>query len=149
MIQRLAFLTALQVTPNSALGGNTAIEDAVTIANTVHALLAIHPNKNPSTVELQDAFRDKYQDARMDRVRAIVKISSDLTRRQAYDGWKAYLIQRWLTPIVGLDTLARNIAGLYVTAPKLSYVDFEEERGILGWQDTLVVSKEREIHRQT
>jgi len=137
-----------KVTPNSALGGNTAIEDAVTVANTLHALLAVHPNKKPSTVELQDAFREKYQNARVDRVRAIVKVGGDLTRQQAYDGWKPYLTQRWLTPIVGLDTLAKNIAGLCVTAPKLSYVDFEEKRGLLGWQDTMAVEKEREMRRE-
>lgn len=134
-----------QVTPNSALGGNMAMEDAVTIANTLHALLAAHPNKKPSNVELHDALRDKYQNVRVDRARAIVKIGGDLTRQQAYDGWKPYLVQRWLTPVVGLDTLAKNIAGLCVTAPKLSYVDFAERRGILAWQDTMAAEKEREM----
>ncbi|KAF4778492.1 hypothetical protein HER10_EVM0005774 [Colletotrichum scovillei] len=133
-----------KVTPNSALGGNTAMEDAVTLANAIHALLGTHSNKNPSDVELRDAMRDKYQNARVDRARVIVKVGGDLTRQQAYDGWKAYFVQRWLTPIVGLDTLAKNIAGLCVTAPKLTYVDFDEKRGILGWQDTLSAVKERE-----
>jgi hypothetical protein len=81
-------------------------------------------------------------------VRAIVKVGGDLTRQQAYDGWKPYLVQRWLTPIVGLDTLAKNIAGLCVTAPKLSYVDFNEKRGKLGWQDTMAVEKERDMHHK-
>jgi hypothetical protein len=85
----------------------------------------------------------------MDRMRPIFKVGGELTRQQAYDGWMAYLAQRWLTPIAGLDTLARNIAGLCVTAPKLSYVDFEVDRGMLGWYDTLAVRKEREIHRET
>ncbi|KXH50583.1 hypothetical protein CSAL01_11463 [Colletotrichum salicis] len=134
-----------KVTPNSALGGNTAMEDAVTLANTIHALLSTHSNKKPSDVELRDAIRDKYQNARVDRARAIVKVGGDLTRQQAYDGWKAYFVQRWLTPIVGLDTLAKNIAGLCVTAPKLTYVVFDEKRGILGWQDTLSAVKEREV----
>ncbi|KAK6215287.1 hypothetical protein QIS74_08306 [Colletotrichum tabaci] len=134
-----------KVTPNSALGGNTAMEDAVTLANTIHGLLVRHPNKKPSDVELRDAIRDEYQDARVDRARAIVKVGGDLTRQQAYDGWKAYFVQRWLTPFVGLDTLAKNIAGLCVTAPKLSYVEFEERRGVLGWQDTMAAEKEREV----
>lgn len=121
------------------------MEDAVTIANTLHTLLAAHPNKKPSAVELYDKFRDEYQNARLDRVRAIVKVGGDLTRQQAYDGWKPYLTQRWLTPFVGLDTLAKNIAGLCVTAPKLSYIDFEEQRGELEWQDTMAREKEREM----
>ncbi|KAH7199517.1 hypothetical protein DER44DRAFT_729799 [Fusarium oxysporum] len=131
-----------KVTPNSALGGNTAMEDAVVIANTLHALLARHPNKKPSDVELQDAMRQEYQDTRVDRARAIVKAGGVLTRQQAYDGWKAYITQRWLTPVIGLDTLAQKIAGLCVTAPKLNYVEFEERRGILGWQDTMEAEKE-------
>jgi hypothetical protein len=122
------------------------MEDAVTVANTLHALLATHPNKKPSTVELQDAFRDNYQNARIDRVRAIVKVGGDLTRQQAYDGWKPYLVQRWMTPIVGLDTLAKNIAGLCVTAPKLTYIQFQQKKGILDWQDTVADAKEQEMH---
>ncbi|KAF5570493.1 FAD binding domain-containing protein [Fusarium phyllophilum] len=130
-----------KVTPNSALGGNTAMEDAVVITNTLHALLARHPNKKPSDVELHDAMRQEYQDTRVERARAIVKAGGALTRQQAYDGWKTYITQRWLTPIIGLDTLAQKIAGLCVTAPKLSFVEFEERRGILGWQDTLEAEK--------
>ncbi|EXL44491.1 hypothetical protein FOCG_13466 [Fusarium oxysporum f. sp. radicis-lycopersici 26381] len=133
------------VTPNSALGGNTAMEDAVVIANTLHALLARHPNKKSSEVELQDAMRQEYQDTRVDRARAIVKAGGVLTRQQAYDGWKAYITQRWLTPVIGLDKLAQKIAGLCVTAPKLNYVDFEERRGILGWQDTMEAEKEHSM----
>ncbi|EWG38549.1 hypothetical protein FVEG_01739 [Fusarium verticillioides 7600] len=129
------------VTPNSALGGNTAMEDAVVITNMLHALLARHPNKKPSDVELHDAMRQEYQDTRVERARAIVKAGGALTRQQAYDGWKAYITQRWLTPIIGLDTLAQKIAGLCVTAPKLSFVEFEEKRGIMGWQDTIEAEK--------
>ncbi|KAI1026380.1 hypothetical protein LB503_012854 [Fusarium chuoi] len=134
-----------KVTPNSALGGNTAMEDAVVIANTLHALLAKHPNKKPSDIELHDAMRQEYQETRVERARAIVKAGGALTRQQAYDGWKAYIIQRWLTPIIGLDTLAQKIAGLCVTAPKLDFVEFEERRGILGWQDTIEAEKGYEM----
>ncbi|RKL20263.1 hypothetical protein BFJ68_g2972 [Fusarium oxysporum] len=134
-----------KVTPNSALGGNTAMEDAVVIANTLHALLARHPNEKSSEVELQDAMRQEYQDTRVDRARAIVKAGGVLTRQQAYDGWKAYITQRWLTPVIGLDKLAQKIAGLCVTATKLNYVDFEERRGILGWQDTMEAEKEHSM----
>nr|ART35001.1 putative monooxygenase [Fusarium aywerte] len=137
-----------KVTPNSALGGNTAMEDAVVIANTLNALLSMHPNKKPSDVELIDAMCKNYQDIRVDRARAIVKAGGDLTRQQAYDGWKAYIVQRWMTPIIGLDTLAQKIAGLCATAPKLSYVSFDEKRGILGWQDTLEAEREKEKEAQ-
>ncbi|KAF4990930.1 hypothetical protein FGRMN_8168 [Fusarium graminum] len=137
-----------KVTPNSALGGNTAMEDAVVLANTLHALIAQHPNKKPSDVELCDAMLQDYQNTRVDRARAIVKAGGDLTRQQAYDGWRAYIWQRWLTPIVGLDTLAQKIAGLCVAAPKLSYVPFDEQRGILGWQDTMAAKRQSDMDIQ-
>ncbi|KAI0403613.1 hypothetical protein F4802DRAFT_608014 [Xylaria palmicola] len=124
-----------KVTPNSALGANTAMEDAVVIANMFVEALAAHPNKKPTDVEIRDAMQ-RYQDSRIGRVKAIVKAAGDLTRLQAYDGWKFYFNQRWMTPIVGLDFLAGNIAKLCVGAPKLSYVKFDEQRGTLGWDDT-------------
>ncbi|KAF5581811.1 FAD binding domain-containing protein [Fusarium pseudocircinatum] len=133
------------VTPNSALGGNTAMEDAIVITNTLYALLTRHPNKKPSDVELHDAVRQEYQNTRVERARAIVKAGGALTRQQAYDGWKACIAQRWLTPIIGLDTLAQKIAGLCVAAPKLSFIEFEERRGVLGWQDTMQAEKKDAI----
>ncbi|KAK7757299.1 hypothetical protein SLS62_000849 [Diatrype stigma] len=131
--------SSMQVTPNSALGGNTAMEDAVVIANALHGALAAHPSKKPTDVEIRDAMQ-QYQDSRIGRVRAIVKAGGDLTRLQAYDGWKFYMTQRWLTPLIGLDRLAMNIAVLCAGAPKLSYVQFDEQRGRLGWQDTLAAA---------
>ncbi|KAJ8120320.1 hypothetical protein O1611_g10396 [Lasiodiplodia mahajangana] len=131
-----------KLTPNSALGANTAMEDAVVVANILVEALAAHPNKKPTDVEIRDAMQ-KYQDSRIGRVKAIVKAAGDLTRLQAYDGWKFYLNQRWITPIVGLDFLAGNIAKLCVGAPKLSYVQFDEQRGTLGWDDTKAAEAQR------
>lgn len=48
-------------------------------------------------------------------------------------------MQRWLTPWIGLDTLAINIAKLAGAGTKLSFVDFPEQKGLLGWQDTIAV----------
>ncbi|EFR04324.1 FAD binding domain-containing protein [Nannizzia gypsea CBS 118893] len=124
-----------KVTPNSALGGCTAMEDVVCISNALHAALNLHPNKKPSDVEISAALKF-YQDSRLSRVKAIVKVASDLTRLQACDGWAMYIRHRWITPLIGLDALAINIAKLASSAPKLDYVPFIERRGLLGWQDT-------------
>ncbi|KAF5688682.1 FAD binding domain-containing protein [Fusarium denticulatum] len=94
-------------------------------------------------------MHQEYQNTRVERARAIVKAGGALTRQQAYDGWKAYIAQRWLTPIIGLDTLAQKIAGLCVTAPKLSFIEFEEKRGILGWQDTMQAEKKYAMKGET
>ncbi|KAB8069926.1 hypothetical protein BDV29DRAFT_198326 [Aspergillus leporis] len=138
-----------KVTPNSALGGCTAMEDAVAITNQLHQLLNQHPNKKPSTVEISAAMQE-YQDSRLERVKAIVKIGGDLTRLQAFDGWYFYIMQRWITPWIGLDTLAINIAKLCSAGTKLSFVDFPERKGLLGWQDTMMMEakKERTVCRK-
>lgn len=117
-----------------------AMEDAVAIANAVHDAIAAHPNKKPTDREIHDVLQN-YQETRIDRVKFISKLCSDLTRFQAYDGWKSYLTQRWLTPLLGLEFLAKTVAGVCVGAPKLKYVKFDEQRGILGWDDTREAEK--------
>jgi 2-polyprenyl-6-methoxyphenol hydroxylase and related FAD-dependent oxidoreductases len=132
-----------KVTPNSALGGCTAMEDSVAIANQLHELLNRHPNKKPSTVEISAAMQD-YQDSRIERVKAIVKVGGDLTRLQAFDGWYFYIMQRWVTPWIGLDTLAINIARLCSAGTKLDFVEFPEQKGLLGWQDTIAAEAKKQ-----
>lgn len=132
-----------KVTPNSALGGCTAMEDSVAIANQLHELLNRHPNKKPSTVEISAAMQD-YQDSRIERVKAIVKVGGDLTRLQAFDGWYFYIMQRWVTPWIGLDTLAINIAKLCSAGTKLDFVEFPEQKGLLGWQDTIAAEAKKQ-----
>lgn len=89
-----------------------------------------------------------YQDSRLEKVKGMVKIGGDLTRLQAYDGWYFYIMQRWITPWIGLDNLAVNIAKLCSTGPKLSFVEFPEQRGLLGWQDTTTAAEEKKKERQ-
>ncbi|RMZ40787.1 hypothetical protein AFCA_005107 [Aspergillus flavus] len=134
-------------TTNSALGGCTAMEDGVAITNQLHQLLNRLPNKKPSTVEIS-ATMQEYQDSRLDRVKTIVKVGGDLTRLQAFDGWYFYIMQRWLTPWIGLDTLAINIAKLASAGTNLSFVDFPEQKGLLGWQDTIAVEARKNEQRK-
>lgn len=119
----------------------------MSITNAIHEAIDAHPNKKPTDFEIRDAMKH-YQDSRKARVKEIVKIGGDLTRLQAYDGWKAYLTQRWLTPILGMDFLAKNIAELCSGAPKLNFVQFDEQRGLLGWKDTLSASEAPEDQKQ-
>ncbi|KMU88854.1 monooxygenase [Coccidioides immitis H538.4] len=123
-----------KITPNSALGGCTAMESVVSIANAIHGLVHAHPNKEPSDVEIRDALQH-YQDSRLDRVKGIVEFGAKMTRLQAYDGWWNYITQRWITPVIGLDCLARDASRLFSGAPKLNYVPFEGKAGKLGWNE--------------
>lgn len=125
-----------KITPNSALGGNLAMEDAVALSNSLHAALKTHPNMKPTKAEIHDALQD-YRDGRIDRVRDICQVGADLTRMHAYDGWKFWFLWRVLTPILGLDAQAKQIADICLGAPKLSYVDFAERRGLVAWKDSV------------
>lgn len=90
------------------------------------------------------AAMQEYQGSRIERVKAIVKVGGDLTRLQAFDGWYFYIMQRWVTPWIGLDTLAINIARLCSTGTKLGFVDFPEQKGLLGWQDTIAAEAKKQ-----
>ncbi|KAL5044515.1 hypothetical protein BDW71DRAFT_199007 [Aspergillus fruticulosus] len=96
-----------KVTPNSALGGCTAMEDAAAITNQLHELAAMQ----------------EYQNSRLERVKTIVK---------------------WITPWIGLDTLAINIAKLCSAGTKLNFVEFAEQKGLLGWGDTIAEKARKE-----
>ena len=110
------------------------MESAVSLANTIHRAVNMHPNKKPSDAEMRVALQS-YQDSRLKRVKEIYDVSWMLTRLQAYDGWLMYLIQRWVMPIIGLDFVAKNVAQTCSEAPKLDYVQFNEDKGTLGWKE--------------
>lgn len=109
------------------------MESAVSLANMIHRTVSLHPNKKPSDVEMRAALQS-YQDVRLKRVKDIFNVSWMLTRLQAYDGWLMYLVQRWVMPVVGLDFVAKNVAQTCSEAPKLDYVQFDEDSGTLGWK---------------
>ncbi|KAL9561360.1 hypothetical protein ACKAV7_014715 [Fusarium commune] len=123
-----------KATPNSGLGGSTAMEDAASIANAIHKLSVTHPNRKPTDDEIHDELQD-YQTTRIRRVKKIVEVAGEVTRKQAYDGWVNYFSYRWLLPFIGMECIAHKTAKLCAGAPKLTYVQFGEEKGLLDWRD--------------
>ncbi|RYP42920.1 hypothetical protein DL770_011962 [Monosporascus sp. CRB-9-2] len=123
-----------KVTPNSRRGGSMAMEDAVSIANAIHQLTATHPHRKPTDDEIHDALQH-YQDTRIRRVKKITMVGGEMTRKQAYDGWLNYFKYRWLLPVIGMAYIAQATAKLSVGGPKLTYVEFDEQHGLLGWKD--------------
>lgn len=112
------------------------MEDAVSIANAIHEAVHAHPSRKPSDGELR-AVMQHYRDSRIRRVQRLVTMGGDWTRLQAYDGWAQYLIYRWIGPLVGHERVAESVSRLSLGAPKLSYVPFDEQRGIWAWRDSL------------
>ncbi|RYP15595.1 hypothetical protein DL767_010307 [Monosporascus sp. MG133] len=123
-----------KVTLNSGLGASTAMEDAVSIANAIHQLTATRPNRKPTDDEIHDVLQ-QYQDTHIGRVKKIPMVGREMTRKQAYDGWWNYFRYRWLLPVIGMRYIAQVTAKLCVCAPKLTYVEFDEQNGLLSWRD--------------
>ncbi|OQE39011.1 hypothetical protein PENCOP_c007G00516 [Penicillium coprophilum] len=100
------------------------MKDVVVITNNLHELLNWHPKKKPTGVEISAAIKS-CQDSLLERAGTVVK-------------------QRWLTPWIGLDKMAIGIAMLRSGGPKLKFVDIPEQRGLLGWQDTIAAEAKKE-----
>ncbi|KAI0468802.1 FAD dependent oxidoreductase domain-containing protein [Xylaria cf. heliscus] len=137
---------AHKFTPNAALGGSMAMESAVSLANALHEALSLHPNKKPTDTEMRVALQ-KYQDFRIPRLKFGFTISWVLTRAQAYDGFAMYMMQRWIIPAIGLDTVAGQASKFFSEAPKLNYIHFDEKRGTLPWKDYSVQKKKKPYNK--
>ncbi|KAH7309685.1 FAD dependent oxidoreductase domain-containing protein [Stachybotrys elegans] len=121
-----------KVTPNAGLEGNMAMESSAVLANELVAAVNLHPNKKPSDEEIRLAFK-KYHEIRTPRVKELFDISWMLTRLQAYDGWRFYIIQRCLLPFIFMQ-VAKQIATAMSGAPVLSFVPFSQRSGKVEWK---------------
>ncbi|KAK0630904.1 hypothetical protein B0T17DRAFT_590262 [Bombardia bombarda] len=125
--------SAHKMTPNAAFGGQSAMESAVVLANELTTLVRSKGGAKPSDAEIQ-ATLQRYQDARLSRVKEIYNVSWMLTRLQAYDGWLMYLLHRWILPVIGMDFAAKNLAKACSDAPYLWYVPYQQRTGTLPWK---------------
>lgn len=96
---RIALLgdAAHKVTPNTAWGGNMAIEDAVVLANELVQMSRTEKSQRPGDDNVNLAL-GRYENERLGRVKEIVWVSGLLTRLQAWDGWGMWFLQRCLIP---------------------------------------------------
>lgn len=152
-----------QVTPNAAMGGASAMEDSIALANTIHKLVqqkktSPHPpptdyltaknppynntnntNNNININNIKPSKQDvalalqSYQSERKPRLQKIHDESAFVTRLQSYDTWFLYLLMRWLLPLIGLAPIVHNVSKLGAGGPRLEYVDVEEESGTIPW----------------
>ncbi|KAK7943431.1 FAD binding domain protein [Apiospora aurea] len=119
-------------------GGNLAMESAVVLANEIYAAVDHRRHrsddekeKKPSDNEIRRAFQD-YQESHMPRIKLFYHLSWAWTRMQAYDGWGWYMMQRWILPALFVPG-AKQVAVFLASAPKLSFVPFEEHIGTRSW----------------
>ncbi|KAL8692944.1 MAG: hypothetical protein Q9218_002121 [Villophora microphyllina] len=141
---------AHKVTPNAAMGGASAMEDSIALANTIHKLTRTPQtstpasktqNSRPSKQQIKIALQ-AYQDERKPRLKKIHDESAFVTRLQSYDTWFLYLLMRWVLPLIGLAPIVHNVSKLGAAGPRLEYVDVKEERGTIPWVHPMPDRKE-------
>lgn len=114
------------------MGGASAIEDSVALANAIHRLAKHYPDGKPSKKEVTSALQ-MYQDERKPRLKKIHDESAFVTRLQSYDTWFLYLLMRWILPLIGLGPIVHSVSKLGSRGPRLEYVEVNEERGTIPW----------------
>ena len=128
-------LLTIQVTPNMALGGNSAMESIVELVNNLHRLKTSHPSRRPSRATLSAAFQ-KYQQARIARMQEIMEFSSLITNISAWNGFWNKLLALYVFPNSNKATMANKIAEILREAPKLDFVPLREyKQGSVQWAD--------------
>ncbi|KAL8873421.1 MAG: hypothetical protein Q9174_001116 [Haloplaca sp. 1 TL-2023] len=138
---------AHKVTPNAAMGGASAMEDSVALANAIHKLAqakqpAAKPaSSTPSKQQVALALQS-YQDERLPRLKKIHDESAFVTRLQSYDTWFLYLLMRWILPLIGLAPIVHNVSKLGAGGPRLEYVNIAEESGTIPWVHPMSERKE-------
>ncbi|KAJ5272877.1 monooxygenase [Penicillium angulare] len=99
------------MTPNGGQGGNSAIESAATLANSLSKLL--QENTSPQTHDLADCLQS-WQSGRRPRVTKIWNSANDLTRLEACATFKHKVIGNYLLPYLNnvlLDKSSSSIVG--------------------------------------
>ncbi|KAK3342064.1 FAD binding domain protein [Lasiosphaeria hispida] len=122
-----------KMTPNIALGGNTAIEDIIVLTNHLHHLLQTQPR--PDTASLAKTFA-AYQAERMARIKWATNTSGLMSRIQAQTT-TFHKLGAWLLVRLPDRGAADKLLADYIRAgPKLDFLRVQGfPRGKLAWGD--------------
>jgi len=109
------------VTPNFAFGGNTAIEGAATLCNSLVKALDASLVRPLSQLALSAVFQE-YQEKHKKRVKKIFTASYYFTRMQAWDNVIMRFVAQYVAPWLGDKLVADFTATLVKPGSKLDYV---------------------------
>ena len=125
-----------KVTPNIALGGNSAMESTAVLCNHLQRTLASHAGAKVSRATLAKTFAN-YQREREGRMKDIMALSSLITRVQAWDNILFKGLATWIFPYQPDYKLTNQMAELIRRAPKLDYVPVGKDmfKGRVKWID--------------
>jgi 2-polyprenyl-6-methoxyphenol hydroxylase-like FAD-dependent oxidoreductase len=116
------------------MGGASAMEDSIALANAIHEVTKRHPDGKPSNKEVTTALQ-QFQDERLPRLKKIHDESAFVTRLQSFDTWFLYLLMRWILPLIGLAPIVHNVSKLGSQGPRLKYVEVNEKQGTIPWSN--------------
>ncbi|KAK0616592.1 hypothetical protein B0T14DRAFT_538471 [Immersiella caudata] len=131
-----------KMTPNIALGGNTAIEDIVLLTNKLHRLLSHNPK--PTASDLTAIFT-AYNTERLPRTKFATDTSGLMSRIQAQTT-PLHKALAWILPYLPDRGAADMMLGEYIRkGPVLDFVEEEKENGeVVGVGKGKVASGEGE-----
>ncbi|KAB8245451.1 hypothetical protein BDV35DRAFT_393913 [Aspergillus flavus] len=112
--------SAHKMTPNLGQGGNSAIESAASLANTLASIIEASREPRVSVNDLND-YLQPWQKKRQDRVKDVFKSAHGLTRLEALATWKDKCIALYLFPYIS-SYLADKASKTIVGATKLDCV---------------------------
>ncbi|KAG9604685.1 FAD/NAD(P)-binding domain-containing protein, partial [Aureobasidium melanogenum] len=92
--------SAHKMTPNAGFGGNSAIESAAALANSIKKLSDKSNGQHPSEQEIIECLQN-YQKSREVRAAAAIEASNLLTHVQALATWAHSLFAHYALPILG------------------------------------------------
>ncbi|XXH00682.1 hypothetical protein Hte_007032 [Hypoxylon texense] len=130
----LAGDAAHKVTPNIALGGNSAMESIVVLCNHLNAMLLEHEGAKPSRATLNKVFQ-AYQAERHGRLQEILAVSAHATRMQAWDNWLYKFVAMWVMPFLPSSMIMNQLGTIMTPAPRIDYVPcIGFPKGRMGWK---------------
>ncbi|KAI0157184.1 FAD/NAD(P)-binding domain-containing protein [Hypoxylon sp. FL1284] len=130
----LAGDAAHKVTPNIALGGNSAMESIVVLCNHLNKMLVEHEGAKPSRATLNKVF-EAYQAERHGRIHEVLSLSAHTTRMQAWDNWLYKFMAMWVMPLLPSGLIMNQLGTIMTPAPRLDYVPCKGfPKGKMGWK---------------
>ena len=133
----------MQMTPNIGLGGNTAMESVVVLANLLNKAVKEHPHGKPDRAALQKLLAE-YQKKRQKRLQEFIDFSSLATKMQAWETIWYKLFSR-IVPFLPDNSFAKQASALFKAAPKLDFVPVPgNPQGTVKWDDEVAKTETKE-----
>ena len=116
----------------TGLGVNTGINSAAVLANELHQALRSEPN--PDTAAFEDAFA-RYQQIRRFETSRLHANGRRQVRGVTWATWTDWLWDRFVSPWIGVETVAALFSKLIVRGQVLDYVSFQDREVRVPWKN--------------